>query len=218
MIKKILTILISTAFIFGMGSHTSTVYCQESKDIRLMPMYGGVEKTKKQIEADNHFIKTITDKGLNRQEGSQQVVTVGWKYYNKGDWGTAMKRFNQAWLLDPENSGSYHGFAVIAASQNKARGKVEDLFQKAVSKSNAGPGPNVDYGRYLWTQSAFEKSLIQLHKTVENFPTAHDARSNISFVYYRTGDYEKACHWAQLAKTNNDTLEPGYLKTVCAAQ
>ena len=106
-----------------------------------LPMYGEVEKTPAQIEADNEFIKTIT-KDQTRKEASQYAAFRGWEYCNKGDLSTAMKRFNQAWLLDPENPAVFWGFGVVLGKQFKfdevSIDKLDqsiDMLEKAVMLS-----------------------------------------------------------------------------------
>ena len=126
-----------------------------------------------------------------------------------------MKRFNQAWLLDPENGNSYHGFALVISMRGGSPSEVEELFQLAVSKPKAGAQVFVDYGRFLRTQKQYEKSLMQLNKALERSSTARNARSHISFVYYLKGDFRNACQWAKAAQKNGDTLEVGFLDDMC---
>ncbi len=68
-----------------------------------LPMFGGVTKNAAMIQADNDFIATVLAKGVTRAQGSDKMVVLGWQYFFQHDYTTAMKRFNQAWLLDPDN-------------------------------------------------------------------------------------------------------------------
>jgi Tfp pilus assembly protein PilF len=126
-----------------------------------------------------------------------------------------MSRFNQAWLLDPENGDAYHGFALITSVRSSAPGEVERLFQLAISKPKVSAEAFVDYGRYLWTQKQLDKSLVQLNKALQLSSTAYNARSNISFVHFLKGDFGSACTWAKDAQKNGDQLEKGYLEDMC---
>ncbi len=49
-----------------------------------IPMYGGQDKS------------TI----IPIKPASEKAIKLGWQYFNNGDHSTAMKRFNQAWMLD----------------------------------------------------------------------------------------------------------------------
>jgi Tfp pilus assembly protein PilF len=118
-------------------------------------------------------------------------------------------------LLDPENGNAYHGFALVTSVRGGTPSEVERLFQLAVSKTKIDPVAFVDYGRFLWTQKQLEKSLVQLNKALQLSPTARNARSNISFVYYLKGDAGNACSWAKDAQKNGDELEKGFLEDMC---
>ena len=90
-------------------------------DISLLPMYGGVEKTEKQKQADSDYLKYVDAHFDDRREGSKTAARAGWNYWYKGDWQTAMRRFNQAWLLDPDNHLVYWGYVAILGMQGKYR-------------------------------------------------------------------------------------------------
>ena len=183
--------------------------------INQRPMYGQTEKTAEMKSADAAFVASIEKQGLSRREGAKQVVQSGWSYWEKRDLAAAMSRFNQAWLLDPENGDAYHGFALVTSVRGGAPIEVERLFQLAVSKPKVDPVAFVDYGRFLWTQKQLEKSLVQLNKALQLSATARNARSNMSFVYYLKGDAGNACTWAKDAQKNGDALEKGFLEDMC---
>lgn len=77
------------------------------------PMYGGREKTPAMREADARFIQDCIADGTNREAASREVSQLGWQYFFRNDFSTAMKRFNQDWLLDPNNPEAYWGFGLI---------------------------------------------------------------------------------------------------------
>jgi tetratricopeptide (TPR) repeat protein len=180
-----------------------------------LPMYGEREKTAEMKSADAAFIASIEKRGLSHQEGAEQVVQLGWSYWAKRDFATAMSRFNQAWLLDPENGNVYHGFALVTSVRGGTPSEVERLFLLSISKPNVDPVAFVDYGRFLWTQKQLERSLVQLNKALQLSPTVRNARSHISFVYYLKGDAGNACTWAKDAQKNGDELEKGFLEDMC---
>jgi Tfp pilus assembly protein PilF len=187
----------------------------DSPPINQLPMYGERVKTAEIKSADAAFIASIEKKGLSRQEGAKQVIQSGWSSWAKRDLATAMSRFNQAWLLDPENGNAYHGFALVTSVRGGTPSEVERLFQLAVSKPNVDAEALVDYGRFLWTQKQLEKSMVQLNKALQLSPAARNARSNISFVHYLKGDAGNACTWAKDAQKNGDELEKGFLEDMC---
>jgi tetratricopeptide (TPR) repeat protein len=88
-------------------------------DISLLPMYGGVEKTEKQKQADAVYLKQMDAHFDDRRAASESVARAGWNYWYKGEWQTAMRRFNQSWLLDSGNFYTYWGFVAILFAQGK---------------------------------------------------------------------------------------------------
>lgn len=188
----------------------------EPLPINQLPMYGERKKSEVMKKADAEFLASFEKKGLIREEGAQKVIKVGWSYWAKQDISTAMMRFNQGWLLDPENGNAYHGFALVTSVRGGSSAEVERLFLLAVSKAKVDPEAYVDYGRFLWTQKKLDKSMVQLKKSLQLSSTTRNARSNISFVHYLKGDFGSACNWAKDARKNGDELENGFLEEMCS--
>src|SRR5659263_21881 len=65
-----------------------------------LPRYGNVKKNQKYIDIDNKFIDEVVKQFGSRKEAAKNSVGYGWDYFQRGDITNAMKRFNQAWLLD----------------------------------------------------------------------------------------------------------------------
>ncbi len=71
--------------------------CAKDRPINELPMYGG--KHNPSVEQNKNFSKSAAD--------------LGWKYYYKNDLDTAVKRFNQAWMLDRDSIDALWGFGLI---------------------------------------------------------------------------------------------------------
>src|SRR5690606_40837842 len=69
-------------------------------DIRLLPKYGNVPKTKEQNESDQELIKGYLAELGSHRKASDFLVKRGFDYLAKNDLKAAMSRFNQAWLID----------------------------------------------------------------------------------------------------------------------
>lgn len=103
--------------------------CQEG--INLLPMYGGVVKCAGQLKADEDFFTYCDQHFEDREEASEHYREIGWSYMYDGDLDTAMKRFNQAWLLDEDNAAVYCSFGWLLGKKGNA-GEAELFLQKAV--------------------------------------------------------------------------------------
>ena len=203
-------LLAAVIVLFSMASAMATPLPPQE-----LPMYGELEKDEVLKSADAAFIASVEQSGVSRKDGANHAIQTAWKHWNQGDIATAMRRFNQAWLLDPENGNVYHGFARATLERGGESAEVERFYRLAISKSYVAPEVLVDYGAFLWQQSRLDDSLEQLHEALQRSSTTHNARAHVSYVHYLQGDFERACTWAQQAKENGDVLETGYLEDMC---
>lgn len=180
-----------------------------------IPMYGDPDKPNKLSKADLAFIASIEKSGHTREEVSKLTVAQGWDLFRKRDYNSAMKRFNQAWLLDQRNPDAYHGIAAIVAQRDNLPSVAEKFFRVAVAMPGVNANAHVDYGRFLLENFRLDESLIQFQSAIAVAPTAPNARSNASIAYAKKGDFVQACDWAKGARENRDTLADGYLESMC---
>ena len=105
---SIMKLLIFICFLFIMVFANKYAHCQNT-----VAMYGEKERTKEHKKIDERFInEAIIQKG-SREKASEYYTKVGWSYFYHDSIDLAMKRFNQAWLLNPENPDVYFGFAAL---------------------------------------------------------------------------------------------------------
>ncbi len=102
-------------------------------------MYGHAKKKPYQLEADKAFLERVDKEFSNRKEASEHYSELAWGYYEKGDLATAMRRFNQAWLLDSLNCQPYWGFGNIYGIQGKVEESI-DFLKKAMELNCTNPG------------------------------------------------------------------------------
>lgn len=107
-----------------------------------VPMYGGMDRSQYPDlrEADDKFITDVTAHYGSREKASVLWVEQGFVFYRQDNNAMAMRRFNQAWLLNPNNPEVYTGFASVffddgkycdaASMVDKAQsiGRVQDGF------------------------------------------------------------------------------------------
>jgi tetratricopeptide (TPR) repeat protein len=156
------------------------------------PLYGEMPKTADTQKADDQFIAAAVKYGT-RAQTSDHSVTLGWQYLAKHDVPTAMKRFNQAWLLDPGNGNAFHGFAVIVMDRDHDSARADKLFQQGIAAPRQSPGIYLDYGRFLLKKKLPADALPPLRKAL-NVPTmGADAESLLTMALYESGDLAAAC-------------------------
>ncbi len=122
--------------------------CSADYPINELPMYGHIQKTADQKRADTRYIKYMTEGGRSREAAADSAARVGWNMFYRGDCSTAIKRFNQAWLLDPKNQLALWGFAVISMD----RAQVEEAiryYRMALESGPEDPSLRRDYENAL---------------------------------------------------------------------
>lgn len=80
-----------------------------------IPMYGGMDRASTQEikKGDEEFISKVIKEFGTRQNAAEVFVESGFRHYHKNELPTAMRRFNQAWLIDPQYPAVYWGFASV---------------------------------------------------------------------------------------------------------
>jgi tetratricopeptide (TPR) repeat protein len=88
-----------------------------AQETNLLPKYGSLPKNEMQKAADEGFIASVDAhyKG-DRKRASEEVSARGWQLLRQGKVDDAMRRFNQAWLLDSANGNALWGMANIQAN------------------------------------------------------------------------------------------------------
>lgn len=98
---------------------------------------------------DEAFIKkAASDFNGDRNLASSVWAKVAEEYFNNDDEYNAMRRYNQSWLLDPENYLAYWGFGRILLERNeldasianfeKAKSLINDTYQMPALQSDTG--------------------------------------------------------------------------------
>ncbi len=111
--RNVLVVLL--AFAFGIVGCAGTSPPRGSSPIDQVPMYGGMDRSAYPAlrSADETFIQGVTREFGSREAASHNYATYAFELYRKDDLNRAMQRFNQAWLLNPNNPQVFWGFASV---------------------------------------------------------------------------------------------------------
>ncbi len=135
-------ILIVLALAFGAAFAEAS-----AQEINLLPKYGLLPKTEVQKEIDAKFLASIDEqyKG-NRKKAAKDFSARGWQYLTEGNFPDAMRRFNQAWLLDPANGTALWGMAAIQSMEEKFDEALK-LFAEAEALVGGNHNLTTDYAK-----------------------------------------------------------------------
>ena len=195
-----------------------------------LPMYGGADRMADSSlkAADEKLIVDTTKYYGSREKASQAFVGNGFAYYNRDDLPNAMRRFNQAWLLDPNNPEAYWGFGAVLHDKGK-NCEAMAQFQKALSFGRYVEGMNPDAARITTLCAVDDKALSDearnklLASADALYAEALDKDPNKGYVYgsmatarYWRGQYAEAWEAVRLARANGGKLPEKFLNLLRA--
>lgn len=183
----------------------------EPKGINTLPMYGGVDRTESQKQVDDEFVKNVIEATGSREKTVEHIVQRAWELYYKDDLDTAMKRFNQVWLLDPNNADAYFGFGIISGKKSQTDDAIKYL-QKALELKPNDAEVAYNLG-FAYSQKSYQLLLSQAEKTealknaTKYFEYATQKDSSKAYYYgewanvlYELGDYQEASKILEMAE------------------
>ena len=157
------------------------------------PFFGFVAKNPEQQAADEKFVKAMIEAVGTREKAFEETTKRGWRAVTKGNAGEAAQRFNQAFLLAPEQSGVYHGFAVIAQMRFRDNDYADQMFRIARKQPNPLKSLNADYGKMLLIAKRPREAQEVLEQAVKDAPDFRDAWTNLAWARLQNGDGAAAC-------------------------
>jgi tetratricopeptide (TPR) repeat protein len=178
-----------------------------AQNINLLPKYGSMPKNEAQLAADKELLAAI-DKQYNgdRKKAAEDAAMRGWQSFRQGDTATAMKRFNQAWLLDNKNGTALWGMAAI---QGKA-GKMDEslkLFSEAEQYVGNDIDFAVDHARTIGVAAVTNKNDALLKDAFNRYEQLYKRApqnvlnlQNWAIVLYYTDNYAEAWKKIKLAE------------------
>ena len=206
-------------FAFTMAVGTILVSCVPAgQRIDNIPMYGQptIPREERLRIADETFIKTATASYGSREAASRVWFSQGQKFTNQGDLDYAMRRYNQSWLLNPQNYQPYWGFGRVMVAQEKygqaikyfekAKTLIDDEYQKVALLSDTG----VAYTAKASTLKDTEPNEAARYFTVANEhyqksttldPNYSNSWLNWGWSLYYEGRYAEA--WEKVRKAHS---------------
>ena len=176
-------------------------------DISLDPKYGLVTKDEAQLTADNKFLEEIDElyKG-NRNQASQDYAVRGWQLLRQDKLQNAMRRFNQAWLLDHKNGNAIWGMAAQQGMSNH-QAKSLELFAEAEKLIGNDIDFAVDYAKTLGQAGAENHDENMLNDAFARFAALYASNpdhtlnlQNWAITLFYVGNYAEAWKKIKLAE------------------
>jgi len=227
MMKRFIILFVTLVPLFSFAQKMSYKEWQEESknEIRLLPEYGNILKSKEQQKADDEFIATALKEDSNHRKASDHLVTLGFNYLYRGDITTAMYRFNQAWLLDNKNENAYWGFGSVYFTFNDISEALKQL-EKGLLINPKSSNILTDKATIYMTNYANSRNPDYLDKAIEIFndsykidPSNQNTLFKLSAAYFYKKDCSNAWRfYDECMKLGGKSISPGYadaLKKQC---
>jgi Tfp pilus assembly protein PilF len=194
------------------------------------PMYGGEDRAANPElrDADAKLVADSVKVFGSPRAASDAFVSDGATAFRSGDQPSAMRFYNQAWLVDKDNPAVYWGFAAVLYQRDEycestrmleagaARGPMPPKVQAIGALVYAGCG--ITLAKFRDTDpSRYYARAEELLKQADADPSAPRATVLDAWAryYYGRGDYAAA--WAKVAeyrRTVGKEIDPGFLASL----
>jgi tetratricopeptide (TPR) repeat protein len=158
------------------------------------PMYGEVPKSDEYKKADEDFKKECLDRYKTIDNSVDSLTNNAWIYFYNNDLKTAMKRFNQVWLLNPAFPDSYFGFAALMDMQNNKTESAR-FYKMGIEKDKDKNRTHICYQRIADCKEQlkdFKGAIDAYTKITVIDPTNAFAYKKIGYFQMEFGSFDEA--------------------------
>ena len=157
------------------------------------PMYGEIPKSADYQMVDEEFIDTAMKEFTSREEAAKFYVARAWQHVWQDSLDIAMKRFNQAWLLDPRNPDCFWGFGVLTERKGNDTEAVRFL-DLGLALDSTHVGINTEMATYFANKALTEKgpqAISDANEAVAYMERVvrHHPEDTASYVTLATANY-----------------------------
>ena len=189
-----------------------------------IPMYGQPEIVRPEFlkKADEEFIERALGGFVNREEASKAWWHQAEQFMKEGNLDYAMRRYNQSWLLNPNNYQPYWGFARVMVVRRqyeesfkyfkKAIDLINDPYEKPALLSDTAiahhnKAYNTNENNVQERNKYFALANNYFKESTISDPTYPNSWAGWAYSLYFQGKYLEA--WSKVKKTRQ--LNPSLL-------
>jgi TolB-like protein len=175
----------------------------------LSPFWAGADRLDAYAKAEDAALKALhLDTNL-----AEAHLALGKVYFWKIDLAAALREYQRATELKPNDAGAHHWYGNDALA---ALGRFDEAIaevKRAIELDPLSVVINADLGTTFYYAHRFDESARQLRKTLEIDPTSFYAHFNLGIALQAKGDLSGAIAEYEKAKQLNDNT---FLSTLCA--
>jgi len=190
------------------------------------------EKSESQqmIDAGRHAAGNEIKTSESKQEAARLAAVRGWQHLKKGDASTAVSRFNQALILNPNYADAFWGLGAATSLQGRFDASIL-LFERAYSLDQKNVGLTADVGvAYMRRAMSKPQDPAERAKGLNSALAWFDKAEKLDPFYEQTlvnraialaflGDYNNA--WANVERAealNEKSVDPQFISYLSEQQ
>ncbi|MBD3583926.1 tetratricopeptide repeat protein [Flavobacterium selenitireducens] len=170
------------------------------------PMYGETPKSAELQDIDNDFRTECLKRYKSIDSAVNVHIDLAWRHFYHNELETAMKRFNQAWLLNPEFPDSYFGFASLLDLQ-KNTAEAKKFYKMGKAKDATGERAKICYQRIADCKEQLQdfRGTVDAYRQLSQLnPKDAFAFKKLGYFQMELGDFKNA----QIHYSNAIALDP----------
>lgn len=145
------------------------------------------------------------------KKNAKPAVELGWKYFEKGDYETAMKRFKMAIRHDKDFAPGYYGVAYVYSVQGKLDEAIK-YYRETIKRDQSYPYSYANLGYALLQKNQFDEALKMLDKALQIYPKCGEAHLSYANYYAYKRQWKKAEESASKALQYGQKIDPEFRK------
>jgi Tfp pilus assembly protein PilF len=139
------------------------------------------------------------------------AAELGWQYFKKGDYETALRRFEMAIRHDKTFAPGYYGMAYVYSAQGKLDDAIRN-YRESLKYDQTYPYTFANLGYALLQKEQFDEALKMLDKSLQLDPKCGEAHLSYANYYANKKDWKKAGESANKAIEYGQKLHPEFRK------
>ena len=145
------------------------------------------------------------------KKNAKPAVELGWKYFEKGDYETALKRFQMAIRHDKDFAPGYYGVAYVYSVQGKLDEAIK-YYRETIKRDQTYPYSYANLGYALLQKNLFDEALKMLDKALQIHPQCGEAHLSYANYYAYKKQWEKAEESTNKAIQYGQKIDPEFRK------
>lgn len=207
---------------FAIGSLSQAV----ETPINELPLFGGRTKTAEQLRHDRVFVEEAVRAAGTPAAAYARMIELGWRELGNGSPPAAIRRFNQAYLIDPDDARAFDGLGVAMSGQGRFDQAI-GLLEQAVRKDSRNARFAMNLGRAHMLratsdgradgerESDVERALVLFDRAIALDQDLADAYVNRAIVRVLRGERPAAAEDLQRAEAIDPrSVDPEFKREV----